>query len=130
MIGKILAATAAALVASASMSAVSAQDYRGGEFRRFEGQKHRFGERCTFRVESRGMAEKKLFGGGAGMRKAEARAIQHWESQVSSNLGPQFASWSRAQAKNLSCRPKGIIDLECIAAANPCREGGREGGRR
>jgi hypothetical protein len=42
------------------MSSASAQEWRGGEFRRFEGEKHRFGEHCMFRVEARGFAQQKL----------------------------------------------------------------------
>jgi hypothetical protein len=115
-------ATAAAIcVVVMSASGASAQEWRGGEFRRFDQEKHRFGERCMFRVEARGFAEKKFFGGG-GARKAELRAIQHWEGEVSKAFGPQYAIWSRSKGQSARCVPKGIADLECIVSANPCRE--------
>jgi len=122
-ITKTICATAAAAVCfvGISMSAASAQDYRHGEFRRFEHEKHRFGPRCMYKVEARGSAEKKFFGGRPG-GKAEARAIAHWEAEVSKSFGPQYASWGRAQGKSAGCRPRGPLEIQCVVAANPCRD--------
>ena len=117
------AATGAALLTTAFVGAASAQDFRHGEFRKFEGEKHRFGERCVYRVQAHGFAEKKFFGGRPG-GKAEARAIQHWEGQVAQSFGPQYASWAHARGKSAGCHANGPLEIECIVAANPCREGG------
>ena len=118
----ILTATAgAALLIGALLDAASAQEWRGGAFRRFEGERHRFGEMCTFRAEARGIADGNLFGGRPGGR-AEGRAIRHWEEQVATAYGPRFASWARAQGKAARCVRKGLLEIECVVAANPCRE--------
>ena len=118
----ILAATAsAALLIGIPLSAASAQEWRGGEFRRFEGERHRFGEHCTFRAEARGIANGNLFSGRPGGR-AEGRAIRHWEEQVALAYGPGFASWARAEGKAARCVRKGLLEIECVVAANPCRE--------
>ena len=115
------AAAGAALLTGALAGVASAQDMRYGEFKRFEGEKHRFGERCTYRAEARGFAEKKFFGGRPG-GKAEERAIRHWEEQVGKAYGAQYASWARAQGKSARCMPKGPLEIECVVAANPCRD--------
>ena len=117
----VAAVAGAVLATGAMMSTVSAQGYTGGEFRRFEGERHRFGPRCLYRVESHGSADRRLFGGGGGAQKAEARAINFWQSQVASNLGPEYANWAYAQAKSASCRSRGLLALECVVSANPCR---------
>ena len=126
-IAKILIKTtiAAAFASVAVAGGVSAQEWRGGEVHRFEHEAHRFGEFCSYRVETRGLAEKKFFGfgpGAGGARKAEERAIHHWEETVSSTVGPQFANWALAQGKSVGCHPEGLVDVACVVVANPCRE--------
>ena len=117
----ILAATAsAALLTGALLGAASAQEWRGGEFRRFEGERHRFGEHCMFRAQARGIANGNLFSGRPGGR-AEGRAIRHWEEQVALAYGPRFASWALAEGKAARCVRKGLLEIECVVAANPCR---------
>jgi hypothetical protein len=117
----IFAATAgAAFLIGALPGAASAQEYRGGEFRRFETERHRFGELCTFRAQAHGIANGNLFSGRPGGR-AEARAIRHWEEQVALAYGPRFASWALAQAKTARCARKNLLEIECVVAANPCR---------
>ena len=118
----ILAATAgAAFLIGALPGAASAQEWRGGEFRRFEGERHRYGEHCMFRAEARGIANGNLFSGRPGGR-AEGRAIRHWEEQVALAYGPAFASWARAEGKAAHCALRGLLEIECVVAANPCRD--------
>jgi hypothetical protein len=117
----IFAATAgAAFLIGALPGAAFAQEWRGGEFRRFETERHRFGEFCTFRAQAHGIANGNLFSGRPGGR-AEARAIRHWEEQVAIAYGPRFASWGLAEGKTASCARKNLLEIECVVAANPCR---------
>ena len=111
---------AAAAMALLSLSAPSqAQDWRRGEWKRYN-EPHSFGALCETRFEAFGQGQAALFGGGGGKRRAQARAVEHWSERVSSALGPHYADWARSQGQQLSCDMRGL-DLVCRASAHPCK---------
>ena len=117
-------ASAAAVVttlglAAGSASAQGGPDWRRGTFEQRPGA-HRYGQRCIVRHVATGFAPVSFFGGGQGVRKAEARAVRSWENRVNEQHGPQFASFARAQGKQNRCIKKGL-EIECIISAHPCR---------
>jgi hypothetical protein len=50
---------------------------------------------------------------------ARRKALAEWQLRAS-RLGPQWAGWSIAHRKALSCRRLGDGAIECHAAALPC----------
>ena len=77
---------------------------------------HKFGKTCGFQITSRGTGPAGLI-----LKKlnAEKLAITHWETAVTKLDGAQFAKWSRAKGKSVTCEQKGT-DFLCKATANPC----------
>jgi len=114
-----VAATATTLLAL-SATIASAQEWRHGRFEELRGE-HRFGERCLYRVVATGFGHINFFGGGDAIRKAEVRAVRHWEERVSEKYGRQFGEFRHAQGKENKCERRGD-EIECIISAHPCRE--------
>jgi hypothetical protein len=102
-------------------TAASAQDYRSGEFREFKGP-HSFGAHCHYRVAASGEGFGGVWSGREGIRKAELRAVRHWEERVAAHFGPRVASWPRSAGKELRCDRRGP-NIACTASAHPCGEG-------
>ena len=102
-------------------SAQTQGGYRQGELREHHGP-HRFGSRCFHRVSAEGVAQLDVFGGPAGSRKAQARAIQHWSEQVAIRFGGHLARWDAARGREVGCRSSGPADVEmvCLASGHPC----------
>jgi hypothetical protein len=96
----------------------SREEFRHGEFREFHGH-HRYGSRCHHRVSAEGYAHVDFFSGSGGGRKAQLRAIRHWNEQVHSRFGSHIANWDLARGKELRCDRRGA-ELHCVASAHPC----------
>jgi hypothetical protein len=107
------------LTAGATVTGVSAQDWRRGEYEYFK-EPHRFGPLCEYRIRARGSAPVALFGGAHQVRKAEARSIRDWEFEASRLFGPRYAGWGLAMGKELRCEARGL-EFICSASAHPCR---------
>ena len=75
-----------ALVAGIVSTAVSAQEWRRGEYEYFKGP-HRFGPHCEYRIGAHGTAPWRLFGSAKEVRKAELRSIGDWVSREARHTG-------------------------------------------
>ena len=119
-----LGLAAACMVAGTLLSTGAAlADFRGERHEVFRGQPHSFGPRCAHRLGAYGEGSSDFFRGGGGIRKAELRAIRHWEEKASLEFGPRFASWQRAAGKDLRCDRQGLR-VSCQAVAHPCASNG------
>lgn len=54
--------------------------------------------------------------------KAQKAALKGWASFTQWEYGPAWASWSRADKKNLSCDRLGSKTWHCFAKATPCKK--------
>lgn len=53
---------------------------------------------------------------------ARRSAIKAWQKEVRVEFGSQYASWSNAQGKSMSCGPSGTgVGQLCEAKGRPCR---------
>ncbi len=77
---------------------------------------HKFGATCLANITSRGS-------GPAGVilkdLTAKKLAQRHWEEAVTKLDGAQYANWTKAKGKTVTCEKKGSEFL-CKASANPC----------
>ena len=108
-----------ALVVGIVSTAVSAQEWRRGEFEYFKGP-HRFGPLCQYRIGAHGTAPWRLFGSAKEVHKAELRSIGDWEFEAGRLFGPQYAHWDLAADKRVRCDVRGL-EFVCSAVAFPCR---------
>lgn len=116
-----IAVAAAGLVGTAGLAHA---DFRGDRHEVFRGEVHSYGARCAHRLGAYGEGSSDFFRGGGGLRKAEFRAIKHWEEKASFEFGPRFANWGRAAGKDLRCDREGLR-IVCKAIAHPCAVSGR-----
>jgi hypothetical protein len=108
-----------ALIAGTVSTAVSAQDWRRGEYEYFKGP-HQFGPLCEYRIGAHGSAPWKLFGSAKEVRKAELRSIGDWEFEAARLFGPRYGHWDLAADKRVHCDVRGL-EFVCSAVAYPCR---------
>lgn len=102
----------------AATAAPALADFRGDRHEVFR-DRHDHGKRCAYRLGAYGEGSTDFFRGGSGLRKAEARAIRHWEDKARVEFGDRFANWSRAAAKDLRCDRQGPRVI-CQAVAVAC----------
>jgi hypothetical protein len=53
--------------------------------------------------------------------EGKASAVAAWEDEARRRAGAEYASWSRAQSKNVSCNLVTKGTSRCKAAGTPCK---------
>lgn len=119
----VAAALAVATLASSAVAATKAERERaweqgwkfGDEVR---GQNdNKYGPKCQFSLTSRGQGNVGL---GITQVWAKLRTRRHWEDAATKLYGAQYAKWSKARGKSITCERADRL-LLCKATANPCR---------
>jgi len=122
-VSKILFVTAGLVAGTVATIAVAAEDHGEKSWKReaierFEKETHKHGKRCQYRVTARGSGPV-----GLGLTEfwAKRHTTKHWEEEVSTLFSPEYAKWSRARDKNVTCERR-EKELHCKATGIPCKE--------